>query len=128
MILLKNCWIGVKQQLLTHSLFIFVILYYFRSSPVDYNLYRRFWSLQDYFRKPVQCYDKIPWKQFVAVSTKIWTINWKYSMFKIRLNIQKWRVAGTNILMTYSGPKRFKEQYFTSVLIHKHAKFWGIPI
>lgn len=41
------------------------------SSPVDYNLYRRFWSLQDYFRKPAQCYEKIPWKQFVANSEAV---------------------------------------------------------
>lgn len=34
------------------------------SIPVDYKLYRRFWSLQDYFRKPSQCYEKIPWKSF----------------------------------------------------------------
>lgn len=34
------------------------------STPVDYNLYRRFWALQDYFRKPTQCYDKVPWKAF----------------------------------------------------------------
>lgn len=38
-----------------------------RSTPVDYNLYRRFWALQDYFRKPTQCYDKIPWKAFQQV-------------------------------------------------------------
>lgn len=38
-----------------------------RSTPVDYNLYRRFWALQDYFRKPTQCYDKVPWKAFQQV-------------------------------------------------------------
>ncbi|XP_055956509.1 THO complex subunit 1 isoform X2 [Patella vulgata] len=32
--------------------------------PIDYNLYRRFWSLQEYFRKPTQCYDKVSWKTF----------------------------------------------------------------
>ncbi|CAC5356367.1 THOC1 [Mytilus coruscus] len=40
-------------------------------SPVDYNLYRRFWSLQDIFRKPNQCYEKLPWKQFVANSEAV---------------------------------------------------------
>ncbi|KAK3091924.1 hypothetical protein FSP39_023755 [Pinctada imbricata] len=34
------------------------------STPIDYNLYRRFWTLQDYFRKPTQCYDKVPFKAF----------------------------------------------------------------
>jgi len=32
---------------------------------IDYNLYRKFWSLQDYFRRPTQCYDKNPWKKFM---------------------------------------------------------------
>ncbi|KAL3868154.1 hypothetical protein ACJMK2_040988 [Sinanodonta woodiana] len=34
------------------------------SVPIDYNLYRRFWSLQDFFRKPTQCFDKTQWKMF----------------------------------------------------------------
>jgi THO complex subunit 1 len=29
------------------------------SNLINYNLYRKFWSLQDYFRYPVQCYEKI---------------------------------------------------------------------
>lgn len=35
---------------------------------IDYNLYCRFWSLQDFFRNPNTCYNKIQWKTFVAVS------------------------------------------------------------
>ena len=37
--------------------------------PIDYNLYRKFWALQDCFRKPSQLYDKNLWKMFVTVST-----------------------------------------------------------
>lgn len=36
---------------------------------IDYNLYCRFWSLQDFFRNPNTCYNKLQWKTFVAVST-----------------------------------------------------------
>ncbi|XP_016139183.1 THO complex subunit 1-like [Sinocyclocheilus grahami] len=35
------------------------------SIPIDYNLYRKFWTLQDYFRNPVQCYDKFSWMTFL---------------------------------------------------------------
>lgn len=38
---------------------------------IDYNLYCRFWSLQDFFRNPNTCYNKIQWKTFVAVSVFI---------------------------------------------------------
>lgn len=35
---------------------------------IDYNLYCRFWSLQDFFRNPNNCYNKLQWMTFVAVS------------------------------------------------------------
>ncbi|XP_053537176.1 THO complex subunit 1 [Ictalurus punctatus] len=38
------------------------------SIPIDYNLYRKFWMLQDYFRNPVQCYDKFSWMTFIKYS------------------------------------------------------------
>lgn len=34
---------------------------------VDYNLYVKFWSLQDFFRNPTQCYNKVSWKSFMLV-------------------------------------------------------------
>lgn len=36
--------------------------------PIDYNLYSKFWALQDFFRNPNQCYNKLNWKVFSAVS------------------------------------------------------------
>uniref|UniRef100_A0A3B3ZZP3 Death domain-containing protein n=1 Tax=Periophthalmus magnuspinnatus TaxID=409849 RepID=A0A3B3ZZP3_9GOBI len=38
------------------------------SIPIDYTLYRKFWTLQDYFRNPMQCYDKFSWMTFVKYS------------------------------------------------------------
>jgi len=34
------------------------------SMPIDYQLYRKFWALQDFFRRPNQCYDKSAWTTF----------------------------------------------------------------
>ncbi|KAH8347003.1 hypothetical protein KR059_004074, partial [Drosophila kikkawai] len=31
---------------------------------IDYDLYCKFWSLQDFFRNPNQCYNKAQWKMF----------------------------------------------------------------
>lgn len=39
--------------------------------PIDYNLYRKFWALQDFFRNPNQCYNKMHWKVFSTVSIYI---------------------------------------------------------
>lgn len=35
---------------------------------IDYNLYCKFWSLQEFFRNPNQCYNKVQWKMFTSVS------------------------------------------------------------
>ena len=35
--------------------------------PIDFNLYTKFWSLQEFFSKPNNCFDKIAWKSFTNV-------------------------------------------------------------
>lgn len=35
---------------------------------IDFTFYRKFWQLQDFFRNPNQCYNKIQWKVFSSVS------------------------------------------------------------
>lgn len=35
---------------------------------IDYNLYSKFWALQDFYRNPNQCYDPNNWKKFASVS------------------------------------------------------------
>lgn len=50
---------------------------------IDYNLYCRFWSLQDFFRNPNTCYNKIQWKTFVAVSI----LNYTFTSTCTRSNI-----------------------------------------
>ena len=37
------------------------------SVPIDYNLYSKFWLLQDYFRNPTQCYTAKGWRTFSQV-------------------------------------------------------------
>ncbi|XP_058031521.1 THO complex subunit 1 isoform X3 [Ahaetulla prasina] len=50
------------------------------SIPIDYNLYRKFWSLQDYFRNPVQCYEKVSWKIFLKYSEEVLTVFESYKL------------------------------------------------
>lgn len=35
---------------------------------IDYNLYSKFWALQDFYCNPNQCYDPSSWKKFSSVS------------------------------------------------------------
>ena len=39
----------------------------FSSLNIDYALYKKFWMLQDFFRKPQQCYERLHWKTFITV-------------------------------------------------------------
>ncbi|XP_063779639.1 THO complex subunit 1 [Pseudophryne corroboree] len=50
------------------------------SIPIDYNLYRKFWALQDFFRNPVQCYDKNAWKTFLKFSDEVLTVFKSYKL------------------------------------------------
>lgn len=34
---------------------------------IDYNLYCKFWALQDFFRNPNQCYNMLEWRTFAGV-------------------------------------------------------------
>ncbi|XP_030760577.1 THO complex subunit 1 [Sitophilus oryzae] len=38
---------------------------------IDFSFYCKFWQLQDFFRNPNQCYDKIQWKTFCSHSMNI---------------------------------------------------------
>ncbi|XP_044749657.1 THO complex subunit 1 [Coccinella septempunctata] len=41
---------------------------------LDFTFYCKFWSLQDFFRYPAQCYDKVQWKTFCSHSQSILSI------------------------------------------------------
>ncbi|XP_037537710.1 THO complex subunit 1 [Nematolebias whitei] len=50
------------------------------SIPIDYNLYRKFWMLQDYFRNPLQCYEKFLWITFVKYSDETLAVFKSYKL------------------------------------------------
>ncbi|KAH9363704.1 hypothetical protein HPB48_002017 [Haemaphysalis longicornis] len=55
--------------------------------PVDYNLYRKFWSLQESFRQPTLCYSKVHWRQFTTASNVLSV----FGSFKLDdVNTAKW--------------------------------------
>lgn len=38
---------------------------------IDYNLYCKFWALQDFFRNPNECYDRVGWKKFESHASNV---------------------------------------------------------
>ncbi|XP_067943568.1 THO complex subunit 1-like isoform X2 [Watersipora subatra] len=51
-----------------------------RDQPVDYAFYTKFWSLQEFFREPMQCYTKLAWKKF---STYAETVLARFQILKL---------------------------------------------
>lgn len=37
---------------------------------VDFDLYKKFWSLQEYFRMPIMCYKPLHWKKFTECANE----------------------------------------------------------
>lgn len=57
---------------------------------VDYNLYNKFLTLQDFLRNPTQCYVKLRWAAFALVRKKNpWSI---YFLFKKKIVELDWHV------------------------------------
>uniref|UniRef100_A0A8C2YWT2 THO complex 1 n=1 Tax=Cyclopterus lumpus TaxID=8103 RepID=A0A8C2YWT2_CYCLU len=59
------------------------------SIPIDYNLYRKFWTLQDYFRNPVQCYDKFSWMTFLKFSEETLAVFKSYKLDDMQVSKRK---------------------------------------
>ncbi|XP_056149328.1 THO complex subunit 1 [Lampris incognitus] len=59
------------------------------SIPIDYNLYRKFWTLQDYFRNPVQCYDKFSWMTFLKYSDETLAVFKSYKLDDMQVSKRK---------------------------------------
>ncbi|CAE1172265.1 THOC1 [Acanthosepion pharaonis] len=57
--------------------------------PIDYNLYRKFWALQDFFRKPVQCYEKLSWMTFVSNADEVLTAFSSYKLDDMKTSRKK---------------------------------------
>merc|ERR1712038_316602 len=66
------------------------------SVPIDYNLYKKFWSLQDYFRKPTQCYEKVPWKTFTNYSNEVLNCFESYKLDDLKSKKKKKQVDSSS--------------------------------
>lgn len=59
------------------------------SIQVDYNLYRKFWQLQEFFRNPNLCYNKPHWKQFQIYTNDVLSAFSSYKLDSLNLSSLK---------------------------------------
>lgn len=60
------------------------------NTPTDYNLYRKLWLIQDFFRQPTQCYSVEQWKTLTGNMEEVFKAFGSY-----KLEEQAWSVGGT---------------------------------
>ncbi len=56
---------------------------------VDYALYSKFWKLQDFFRKPAQCYENVKWRTFSSYTNDVLSTFQSFKVDSISGNKQK---------------------------------------
>lgn len=79
---------------------------------VDYNLYRKFWSLQEFFRQPFLCYNKVNWKHFSSYSSNVLAA---FSSFKLdEMKSTKWKLPTTKSVDEDEGKPVYFAKYLTS--------------
>ncbi|GLH07061.1 THO complex subunit 1 [Gryllus bimaculatus] len=82
---------------------------------IDYNLYCKFWALQDFFRNPNQCYNKVNWKTF---STHAVNVLLAFSSFKLE-DVQGKQLAPPPASSTSSGGTASRPHYFAKFLTNQ---------
>ncbi|XP_013192786.2 THO complex subunit 1 [Amyelois transitella] len=84
---------------------------------IDYNLYCRFWSLQDFFRNPNTCYNKIQWKTFVAHSGSVLSA---FSSYKLEaVELQKSKMNRLKAVTDVEMHENKEQHYFAKFLTNQ---------
>ncbi|XP_031828862.1 THO complex 1-like protein Hpr1 isoform X2 [Nomia melanderi] len=82
--------------------------------PIDYNLYRKFWALQDFFRNPNQCYQKMHWKVFSAHASSVLSA---FSSFKLEEQ-RNYPTTSVKVDSSMEGPHK-ETPYFAKYLTNQ---------
>lgn len=93
--------------------------------PIDYNLYRKFWALQDFFRNPNQCYQKMHWKVFSAVSLNFYIsiiiFFYQYFIYLLYIIFQH----ASSVLSAFSSFKLEEQRNYPSTCIKVDSSIEG---
>ncbi|XP_047534494.1 THO complex subunit 1 [Vanessa atalanta] len=84
---------------------------------IDYNLYCRFWSLQDFFRNPNTCYNKIQWKTFVAHSGSVLSAFSSYKLEAVELQkskLNRLKAVNSDVEMQESKEQHYFAKFLTN--------------
>uniref|UniRef100_T1JGG4 Death domain-containing protein n=1 Tax=Strigamia maritima TaxID=126957 RepID=T1JGG4_STRMM len=80
------------------------------SISVDYNLYRKFWTLQDTFCNPTTCYSKFTWKTFTSYASDVLAAFGSFKLDDIKRVTKKFHL---------SSDESNKQVYFAKYLTNQ---------
>lgn len=83
--------------------------------PVDFNLYRKFWALQDYFRNPTQCYNNtVAWKTFAANTKEVLNV-----FRSLKLEHVTWKKKAKELKDLQGSDSKDVARYFAKFLTNE---------
>lgn len=83
--------------------------------PVDFNLYRKFWALQDYFRNPTQCYNNtVAWKTFTANTKEVLNV-----FRSLKLEHVTWKKKAKELKDLQQSDSKDVARYFAKFLTNE---------
>lgn len=82
---------------------------------VDFNLYRKFWALQDYFRNPTQCYNNtVAWKTFAANTKEVLNV-----FRSLKLEHVTWKKKAKELKDLQGSDSKDMARYFAKFLTNE---------
>ncbi|CAB4058345.1 THOC1 [Lepeophtheirus salmonis] len=90
---------------------------------IDYTLYTKFWQLQDFFRNPTQCYEKLKWKTFSTYTKDVLNIFQSYKLDSISGKAQTSQhyfakfLTNQNLFQLQLGDANFRQYILIQFLI-----------
>jgi len=85
-------------------------------NPVDYNLYVKFWSLQEFFREPPKCYTNIGWGKLKNGVLEVLKV---FESQKLEFNEKRRKSQEENVPETLSNVAEKVQNYFAKYLTNE---------
>ncbi|ESO02904.1 hypothetical protein HELRODRAFT_81226, partial [Helobdella robusta] len=82
------CVVSIEFVIMVNTFDALIIL---SDITIDYNLYKKFWTLQEYFKNPTRCYGTGAWKTFTGCASGVFGCfkSFKLSQVKMPADNQK---------------------------------------
>ena len=85
------------------------------NAPIDFNLYCKLWSLQDFFRQPTQCYTTEQWKTLTSNMEEIFQA---FGSYKLEEEARSSGSRTKQRTSSVSGNVDYKESHYFANVPH----------